>query len=162
MEIIESPNTWILVAFLFFFGLFGRKAYAKITELLDARASKIKTELETATQLRDEAQAVLADYERKRQSAEEEAKQMVEHARVEAERQAEIAREALEESMKRRTEMAMQRIARAEEDAMREVRQTAASLAIQAAGKLIRDNIDDARADKMVEESIEQVRAKLH
>jgi len=119
-EFIASPNTWILVAFIFFVGLFGRKAYAAIGKILDARADKIRSELENATHLREEAQAVLADYERKRQAAEEEAEQMVEHARVEAERQAAAALVALEESMKRRTEMAMQRIARAEEDAMRE------------------------------------------
>jgi F-type H+-transporting ATPase subunit b len=92
----------------------------------------------------------------------EEARQMVEHAKVEAERHAAEARVALEESMNRRAELAEQRIARAEEEAMREVRQMAAALAVQAARRLIGETIDDQRADQMVEQSIQEVRDRLH
>lgn len=162
MEILESANLWILVAFIFFIGLFGRKAFKKIVQGLDARAGRIKAELDEAQRLREEAQGVLAEYERKRQAAEDEARQMVAHAKIEAERHAEAARMALEETMNRRTELAMQRISQAEAEAMQEVRDTAAGLAIEAAARLIRDKLDETRANELIDESIKQVREKLH
>lgn len=161
-SLTESANFWILIAFVTFVGVFGRAAWRRIKQTLDDRGARIKAELDEAQRLREEAQSVLADYERRRKAAEEEARQMVEHAQAEAERQAEEAKVALEESMKRRTELAMQRISQAEAEAMREVRQTAAALAVQAAGRLVRENMDEARADQMIEESIKEVREKLH
>ncbi len=162
MEILESANLWILIAFIFFISLFGRKAFKKIVQGLDARAGRIKAELDEAQRLREEAQGVLAEYERKRQAAEDEARQMVAHAKIEAERHAAAARMALEETMNRRTELAMQRISQAEAEAMQEVRDTAAGLAIEAAARLIRDKLDETRANELIDESIKQVREKLH
>ncbi len=161
-QITESANFWILIAFITFFGAFGRAAYKKVTEILDKRAERIKNELDEAAALRAEAQALLAEHERKRQEAEEEARQMVEHAKAEAERHAAEARAALEETMKRRAALAEQRIARAEEEAMREVRQTAAVLAIEAARRLMSETIDEDRANRMIEESIQEVRDRLN
>ena len=161
-RITEDANFWILIAFITFFGAFGRAAYRKATEVLDRRAERIRNELDEAAALRAEAQALLAEHERKRQEAEEEARRMVEHAKVEAERHAAEARVALEETMKRRAAMAEQRIARAEEEALREVRQTAAALAIEAARRLIGETVDEARADRMIEDSIQQVRDRLN
>ena len=161
-SINESANFWILIAFATFIGVFGRKAWAAIKKALDGRRDKIKAELDEARRLREEAQGVLAEYERKRREAEDEARQMVEHAKVEAERHADEAKRALEETMRRREQAALQRIAQAETDALREVRETAASLAVEAATRLIRENLDEARADEMIERSIRELGEKLH
>ena len=161
-SITEDANFWILIAFVTFTGVFGRKAWAAIKNVLDTRAKKIQAELEEAKRLREEAQSVLTEYERKRREAEDEARQMVEHAKVEAERHANDARKALEDTMRRREEAAMQRISQAEADALREVRETAAALAVQATMRLIRENLDDARADQMIERSIRELGEKMH
>ena len=160
-QITEDANFWILIAFITFFGAFGRAAYRKVVDLLDKRAERIRNELDEAASLRAEAQALLEEHRCKRQAAEEEARQMVERAGVEAERHAAESRAAIEESMRRRAALAEQRIARAEEEAMREVRQTAAALAIDAARRLIGQAIDEQRADRMVEESIQEIRERL-
>jgi F-type H+-transporting ATPase subunit b len=161
-SITEDANFWILIAFVTFIGVFGRKAWAAIKNVLDTRAEKIQAELEEAKRLREEAQSVLAEYERKRREAEDEARQMVEHAKVEAERHANDAKQELLDTMRRREEAAMQRIAQAETDALREVRETAATLAVEATARLIRDNLDDARADQMIERSIRELGEKMH
>ena len=127
-SITADANFWIIIAFATFAGVFGRKAWVAIKKTLDGRRDKIQAELDEAQRLREEAQSLLAEYERKRREAEDEAKQMVEHAKVEAERHANNAKQALEETMRRREEAAMQRIQQAETDALREVRETAASL----------------------------------
>ncbi len=161
-QITQDANFWILIAFITFFGAFGRAAYKKAVEMLDKRSERIKNELEEAERLREEAQAVLADYERKRRDAETQAREMVEQARIEAERHAAEARASLEETMKRRAALAEQRIARAEDEAMREVRRTATTLAIEAARRLIGETIDPERADRMIEGSVREVRNRLH
>ena len=161
-SITEDASFWILIAFVTFIGVFGRKAWAAIKKALDGRRDKIQGELDEAQRLREEAQGVLAEYERKRREAEDEAKQMIEQAKLDAERHANDAKRALEETMRRREEAAMQRIQQAETDALREVRETAASLAISATAELIRENLDESRADAMIERSIQELREKLH
>ena len=113
-SITQDANFWILIAFLTFFGVFGRKAWNAIKTALDGRRDKIQAELDEAQRLREEAQSVLADYERKKREAEEEATKMLESAKVEAERHANEARRALEETMRRREEAAVMRIQQAE------------------------------------------------
>ncbi len=161
-SITQDAKFWILIAFVTFVGVFGRKAWGAIKTTLDDRRDKIQSELDEAQRLREEAQSVLADYERKKREAEEEATKMVEFAKVEAERHADEARRALEETMRRREEAAMQRIQQAEADALREVREMAAGLAVQATVELIRENLDEARSDQMIENSIREVGEKLH
>ena len=161
-SITEDANFWILIAFVTFIGVFGRKAWSAIKKALDGRRDKIQADLDEAQRLREEAQGVLAEYERKRREAEDEALQMIEHAKAEAERHADDAKRALEETMRRREETAMQRIQQAESDASREVRETAAALAVKATAQLIRENLDEARADAMIERSIREMSEKLH
>ncbi|MBI07769.1 MAG: F0F1 ATP synthase subunit B [Rhodospirillaceae bacterium] len=161
-SITQNANFWILIAFLTFFGVFGRKAWRAIKTTLDGRRDKIQAELDEAQRLREEAQSVLADYERKKREAEEEATKMVESAKIEAERHANDARRALEETMRRREEAAVQRIQQAEADALREVREMAADLAVQATAELIRENLDETRSDTMIEKAIREVGEKLH
>jgi len=161
-SITEDANFWILIAFATFAGVFGRKAWAAIKKTLDGRRDKIQSELDEAQRLREEAQSLLAEYERKQLEAEDEARQMVEHAKVEAERHADNAKQALEETMRRREEAAMQRIQQAETDALREVRETAAALAVEATAQLIRENLDDTLADALIERSIREMDEKLH
>ena len=59
-------------------------------------------------------------------------------------------------------ELAMQRISQAQSEALREVCETAAALAVQATAQLIRENLDEGPADQMIEDSIKEVREKLH
>ncbi len=161
-SITEDASFWILIAFATFIGVFGRKAWAAIKKGLDGRRDKIQGELDEAQRLREEAQGVLAEYERKRREAESEATQMIEQAKLDAERHANDAKRALEETMRRREEAALQRIQQAETDALREVRETAASLAVEATAALIRENLDEARADAMIESSIRELGERLH
>ena len=88
---------------------------------LDKRGNMIRAELEDARILREEAQRVLADYQKKRQEAEAEAAEIVRTARVEAERLAADAQTKLADFVTRRTRMAEQKIAQAEAQATADV-----------------------------------------
>ena len=144
------------VALVLYFGVFGR-----ITAALDARADAIRTELEEARKLREEAQALLAQYQRKRRDAEEEAQEIVSQARHEAERLAADTQKKLAEQVARRTAMAEQKIARAEAQATKDVRDAATEIAIAAAARVIADTADAARQDALIDQSLDEVRQRL-
>jgi len=144
------------VGLLLYFGVAGR-----ITSALDARAEAIKTELEEARKLREEAQALLAKYQRKQRDAEEEAQEIVSEARHEAERLAAETKVKLDEQVARRTAMAEQKIATAEAQAVKDVRDAATDVAIAAAAKVLADTSNDARHDALIDQSLEQVRQRL-
>jgi len=144
------------VALLLYFGVWGR-----LTKALDDRAEGIKTELEEARKLREEAQALLAQYQRKQRDAEEEAQEIVSQARHEAERLAAETKQKLDEQVTRRTALAEQKIAMAEAQAAKEVRDAATEVAVAAAAKVLAETSDDARQDALINQSLDQVRQRL-
>ncbi|MEQ8747192.1 ATP F0F1 synthase subunit B [Pyruvatibacter sp.] len=153
---ITAISFFGFVGLLLYFGVAGR-----ITSALDARADAIKTELEEARKLREEAQALLAQYQRKQRDAEEEAQEIVSQARHEAERLAAETKVKLDEQVARRTALAEQKIAMAESQAMKDVRDAATEVAIAAAAKVLAETSDDARQDALINDSLDQVRQRL-
>ncbi len=80
-----DPVFWVMIAFFVFIGaLVYYRVPGMIGKALDARADAIRKELDEARRLRDEAQALLADYQRKSREAENEAKEILEQAKREA------------------------------------------------------------------------------
>ena len=159
-----SADLFVLVGFLIFFGiLFYMGVPGLITKALDDRSALIKAELEEARRLKEEAQALLAEYQAKREGAEQEAQAIVEQARKDAQLMAQETRTAMEETIKRRTRMAEDKIARAEEQAASDVRGAAADLAVEAARDLIQSRMQDgSAAGSMLDKSIAELKARMN
>ncbi|MEW5424305.1 F0F1 ATP synthase subunit B [Amorphus sp. 3PC139-8] len=147
----------IFLAILVYYGVPGL-----IVRSLDGRADRIRKELDEARRLREEAQALLADYQRKRREAEEEAEQIVADAKSEAERMTEEANAKLEDMIARRTKAAEDKISQAENQAVAEVRARAADLAIAAAERILSDKVKGQVADDLVAQSMDSVRNRLN
>jgi F-type H+-transporting ATPase subunit b len=163
MDFLYDTNTWVLVSFVGFIGLliyFGIPA--RVAEALDQRAARIRDELEEARRIRDEAQKILADYQRKQRDAEKEAEGIVAQARSEAQAYAAEMRQSMKDTLDRRTALAEQKIARAEAQAVAEVRSAAVEKAVAAAQAIIVKDMTQARADQLVEASVADVRARLN
>lgn len=154
---------WVGVAFLGFVGLLlYYKVPAFISKALDSRADAIRNELDEARRLRDEAQALLADYQRKSREAENEAQAILEQAKRESEALAAETRKNLAESVERRTKLAEEKIARAEAQALSEVRASAVESAIAAAEKILKGRATGATANALVDASIRDLDSKLN
>ena len=136
------------------------KVPAMITKSLDDRADKIRTDLDEARKLREEAQALLAEYQRKRRDAESEAESIVEAAKREADTLAADAKKKLDEYVERRTKMAEQKIAQAEAQAMQDVKAIAAERAIAASEQVLMSKLSDGGAS-LIKSSIAEVKSKL-
>jgi F-type H+-transporting ATPase subunit b len=158
-----SVDLWVLISFLIFFALLAYFGVHKtILGALDNRSTRIAQELDEARRLREEAQHVLAEYQRKRHEAEEEAQSIIQSARVEADRIAADARAKAEDFVSRRTRAAETKIAQAEAEAVNEVRSVAADAAVRAAEQVLRDQLRGGAADKVLADGLAEVRSKLH
>ncbi len=158
----EDPTTWALIALAAFLGVL---AYLGIPGMmarnLDQRAKSIADELEEARRLREEAQEVLAGYQRRQRAAEQEARDIVERARREADAMAAAMRQELTERLERRTAMAERKIAQAEAEAAAQVRNQAAALAAQAAQAVLADVVDAAGRDRLFDASVTEIASRL-
>jgi F-type H+-transporting ATPase subunit b len=163
MQLLQEPETWVAVAFVLFVGVIGYVgAHKKVIDALDRRAERIKAELDEARRLRDEAAALLAEYQRKQGQAEREAAEIVAEARAEAQRVAAEARGKMEEFVARRTRLAETKIGQAEAQALADVKAAAADAAVAAAEKILREAAKGKVADDLIAQGIADVKAKLN
>ena len=132
-----EPRSWVAVAFVIFFVLFGNRIWRALTAMLDRHAAIIRSNLDEASRLRSEAEAMLKDATARREQATAEARSLLQSAHAEAARVGEQARTDAEAAGRRREQMAMDRIAAAEKAAVTDVRVAAADIAARAAQEVI-------------------------
>ncbi len=160
---LGNTNFVVLLAFLLFVSFLAFMGVPKLLGgQLDKRAEGIKSELDEARALREEAQTVLASYERKQKEVVEQAERIVAHAKEEAATAAELAKDELKASIARRLAAAQDQIASAEAAAIKEVRDTAAQVAVGAARDIIAKQMTATEGNKLIEAAIKDVEAKLH
>lgn len=160
---LHSAEFWVYLSFFVFLGiLIYLKVPGMITSALDKRADTIREELDEARRLREEAQSVLAEYERKQRDAEEEAAEIIALAKKEAKVLAAETRERLKETLERRTKIAEEKIARAEEQASNEVRAMAVDVAIDVARNIIDKKMTPAASTKLIDQNIEELKTRLN
>jgi F-type H+-transporting ATPase subunit b len=160
---MQETENWVAIGFLIFLGLLAYLGvHRKLIENLDQRQVRIKSELDEARRLRDEAQALLADFERKGREAESEAAAIVANANVEAERLAAEAKTRMEDFVVRRTKMAEAKIAHAEAQALADVRSAAVDAAVAAAEKILATSAQGEVAEHLLAQSIADVRKKFN
>ncbi len=153
----------VLLGFLLFIGvLFYFKVPSLIGAQLDKRADGIKSELDEARALREEAQALLASYERKQKEVQEQADRIILHAKQEATEAGEQAQEDLKASIARRLKAAEDQIASAEASAVREVRDEAIRVAIGAAKDVVAKKMTATDGNKLIDAAIAEVDSKMH
>lgn len=158
-----DATLWATIALFMFLGLIAYLGVPRMVgKSLDARADRIRADLEEARRLREEAQQLLAEYQRKRKEAEREAADIVAAARHEAEILETDARQKTEDYVTRRTALAEQKIAQAERDAVNEVRSRAVDIAVAAAGKLLAEKVDAKTDATLFKSSLDDVKAKLN
>ncbi len=163
MDATSLATVWVTIALLIFIGVcIYVKAPAMVSKALDQRADRIRAELDAARKLREDAQALLDDYQKKRKEAEAEAAEIVEAAKREAAVLAEEAHTKTEDYVARRTALAEQKIGQAEREAIAEVRASAVDLAVEAARKVLAGRVDAKADGDLFKASLAEVKAKLN
>lgn len=156
-----DPRNWVVLAFILFFVLFGKKIWGAIAGMLDARAVSVKAELEEASRLRREAESMLREAEKQRADALTDAKALIEGAKAEAARVTAAAAAEAEASAKRREQMAIDRIGAAEKAAVDDVRLAAADIATTAARQVLAEGLTAEADSVLIDQAISQLPAAL-
>ena len=154
---------WAFISLILFIGIIVyMKVPGMVTKGLDDRSDKIRNDLEEARRLREEAQQLLAEYQRKRKEAEQEAESIVSAAKREAEAMAQDAERKTAEYVERRTALAEQKIAQAEALAVAEVKSSAVDMAVDATEALLAKKMTGAAAGDMFKQSLAEVKARMN
>lgn len=163
MEFLNNTDIVVAIGFVIFVGVlvyFG--VPGMISRKLDERAVRIKAELDEARALRDEAQTLLAGYERRQKEVKGQAADIVTAARAEAEKAAAAAKEDIRRSVARRVQTATEQIAAAEQAAVRQIKDRAVSVAVAAAADVLKAKMKADDANRLIDSAISEVGAKLH
>ena len=160
---LRDPNFWVAVSFVAFFAVLAYyKVPALVAKVLDDRAAAIRKELDEARRLREEAQNLLNDYQKKHRSVGDEADAIISQARTDAEAYAHETRTALTETLERRTRQAEEKIARAETQAVEDVRAAAVDAAMAAAERILKEKASGAAGAALIDDSIKGLKGRLN
>ena len=159
MSFFGDPASWVLVAFVIFIILaLVAKAPSMITKLLDSEINRIKNELDDARKLKEDANSLLADYERKVQNTKEEVEKILDQAKTTAKNHDESAKKKVEEYIKRAEQQSVEKIAQAEKMALSKVNQEIVSNSIEVAEKIVTENITEENSKKLFSQSVQQIK----
>jgi F-type H+-transporting ATPase subunit b len=163
MSYLYNTDIVVAIGFIIFIALLVYlKVPGMLAKMLDDRAAKIEDDIAEARTLREEAQQVLASYERKQKEVEDLTANIVAKAREDAEANAVQAKADLEVAIERRIQAAKDQIASAESAAVKAVKDQAVAVAVAAASDVIRSKMDAGKSGALIDQSIETVSAKLH
>lgn len=159
---LQDTNVWYTFSFIIFVAILLKYAMPALNALFDARIAQIKNDLETAENLRVEAQEMLAQYQRKHRDAVKESEKIIAKAKENAELFSKKAEAELDEIMARRESQLAERLNRMEQNAINEIQSFAADLAMNAAAQIIAEKLDKKTNAKLVDESIENISNNIH
>lgn len=161
-SIWQSPDTWILVSFLIFIALFAKFIAPKLGKGLDSRANTIRDQLEQASRLRAEAEAMLAQYQQEQQALLKEAEKIVEIAKKDAAELRITAAEELKLAVERRSQQAEEKIARAEAEAVAEIRTRIIESATDRARDMLAERVQHQSEEQMVARALDAIKQQIH
>jgi F-type H+-transporting ATPase subunit b len=158
MEFFSQPASWTLVAFIIFVAIaIYLKAPSMIGKLLDEQIERVKKELSDAIELKEEANALLAEYERKKEDAEKEAETIIANAKERAKNYEQSALAKSEEIIKRQEAQSVEKINQAEIQAMSRIRKSIIEKSIDSAEKLVSEKISSKKSDQIFTDSLKDL-----
>ncbi|MDA0745809.1 MAG: F0F1 ATP synthase subunit B [bacterium] len=157
LDINPGLIIWTIITFLALMLVLRMVAWKPLLAMLDERETRIREALDQAEKARQEAQASATENLKALEKAQAEARQAIAEGREAAERVAQDVRERAEGEARQMLEQAQRAIRQEKEQAIQELRTQVADLAIQAAGKLLDENLDEARNRKIVDEFIDRI-----
>lgn len=151
----SDPTFFVALAFgIVVATLIYLKVPSRLLAGLDSRAAQIASDLARARDLREEAEALLREYQKRGVAAEAQAEEILSTARANAMRMAEESQAQLEAQIARRQAQAETRIANAEAQLLKDIRAQAGARAIAAAREIIRNNFDDSGNDRIIDDNV--------
>ena len=159
---IIDATFWVAVSFFIFVGgLIYLKVPQKINNSLTDQINKIKKEIEEAEKLKVEAKNLLSDYENKIDKSKKEARDIVNIAKKESEKNILDKTKKFHELLEERKKNAEIKIIQMKENALKDIKNISIKVSIEAVEHLIKNSIDKNKIEKIYGESLDQVKDSL-
>ena len=156
---IIDATFWVAVSFFIFIGLL---LYFKIPQKVDRslieNINKIKSDLENAEKLKDEAKNILSEYETKVSKSKDEIKNLIDKAKDQAEKTVIKTNDEFHKIIENRKKISEEKIKQMKKQAIKEVRNYSIEIAVQSVEKIIKNSIDKKKLDKIYISSIEETK----
>lgn len=162
MTFIQTPEFWVAVGFISLVAIIAKPAWRSITKMLDSRSEQIKNSLDEATKLREEAQHLLAEYQRNQRNAAREVEEIIKDARLQADHITKTTLDNLKKNLQRREQIALEQISQAEKEATQAVRDSLIDLTIDTTRVILEKKITNVEAISLIEEGIKELPSKLN
>ena len=153
---------WVAVSFFIFLGIlvyFGIPS--KIKNFLTLGIENIRNQIEEAEKLKDEANDLLSESEKKLSNAKTEIKTMTNKANDDLEKLILQTNSEFHKIMENRKKGAEQRIAQMKQQALRDIKEASVKIALISVENLLRNSVDKNKLDKIYQDSIEETKLAL-
>ncbi len=153
---------WVTISFFIFLGiLIYFKIPQKIKETLDQNISNIKSQINEAEKLKEEAKNILTEHEKKISNSKDEVNSMINKANEEAEKNVIKTNDQFHNLMENRKKDAEERIRQLKIQAIKDIKNASVKIAIESAEKLFKNSLDKSKLDKIYSSGIEETKLAL-
>ena len=159
---LTDPSFWVGLAFVIIISFIITKSWSFINGTLDTRSEKIASRINEAKNLREEAQALLAEYQRKQIDSQVEIKKIEEDSIYEVKSIKSKSINNLRDNINRKQSQASDRIQQSEKQAIETIKQKAINVAILATEKLIEKELTPEHQTKLISQSLNEVPSHLN
>ena len=159
---LEKDATWVAIGFiLFVLLLIYFKIPNQIFKILDNRSQKIKGELDEAKRLREEAQTILSEFQKKNTEAEQTAKTIIDNAKKLAKNYEKDAKDKFDQSVVRKKQLLDEKLSRLENDAINEIKDNITEIVLETVKSTVTiNNIKPKASQDMIDQGIKQIGKK--
>jgi F-type H+-transporting ATPase subunit b len=153
---------WVMISFFLFVGLLIYfQIPQKIKSTLEENISNIKSQIDEADKLKEDAKNILTEHEKKISNSKTEMKSMIDKANEEAEKNVIKVNEDFHNFMENRKKNAEDRVKQLKNQALKDIKNTSVRIAIESVEKLLKNSLDKSKLDKIYTSSIEETKLAL-
>ena len=153
---------WVTISFFIFLGILAYfKIPQKIKDLLEENISNIKSQINEAEKLKEEAKNILSEHEKKISNSKSDVQSMISKANENSEKNIIKTNEDFYNLMENRKRNAEERIKQMKNQATKDIKNTSIKIAIESVEKLLKNSMDKSKLDKIYLSSIEETKLAL-
>jgi F-type H+-transporting ATPase subunit b len=153
---------WVMISFFLFVGLLIYfQIPQKIKAALDENISNIKTQIDEADKLKEDAKNILTEHEKKISNSKAEMKSMITKAGEEVEKNIIKTNQDFHNLMENRKKNAEERIKQLKNQALKDIKNASVRIAIESVEKLLNNSLDKSKLDKIYMSSVEETKLAL-
>ena len=153
---------WVMISFFLFVGLLIYfQIPQKIKTTLEESISNIKSQIDEADKLKEDAKNILTEHEKKISNSKAEVKSMINMASEQAEKNIIKTNQDFHNLMENRKKNAEERIKQLKNQALKDIKDTSVRIAIESVEKLLKNSLDKSKLDKIYMSSVEETKLAL-